>query len=98
MENKKEMTIEELKEVLGGTIEESAQLIIPLAAHGYGFFVKPNEGRHDLVDIEGLQEFFRTKGFEFIPGFDGKQNVFVDSQGLRYGNDYILYLLDNDQL
>ena len=100
MENKKELTIEDLTEALGGTISESASLIIPIAARGYKLCLKPNEDpdRHDIVDIEGLQEFFASKGYKFIPGFGEEQNVFIGPDGNRYGNDYIIHLLDNGLL
>ena len=100
MINNKEVTIEELEKIVGGTIEESAELIIPLAARGYGIFVKSNydAGRSDLVDIEGMQKFFASKGYKFIPGFGDQMNIFVGPDGLKYGNDYIIYLLNNGQL
>ena len=100
MINNKEVSIEELEKIVGGTIEESAELIIPLAARGYGVFVKSNydAGRSDLVDIEGMQKFFASKGYKFIPGFGDQMNIFVGPDGLKYGNDYIIYLLNNGQL
>ena len=100
MINKDEMTIEELEKIVGGTIEESARLVIPLAQNGYGVFIKSNydPGRNDIVDIEGMQKFFATKGYRFIPGFGEQQNFFVGPDGLKYGNDYIVYLLENGQL
>jgi len=42
MIDSKEITIEELEKIVCGTIDESAQLIIPLAAAGYGAFIKSN--------------------------------------------------------
>ena len=100
MINNKEVSIEELEKIVGGTIEESAELIIPLAARGYGVFVKSNydAGRNDLVDIEGMQEFFASKGYKFIPGFGDQMNIFVGPDGMKYGNDYIIYLLNNGKL
>jgi hypothetical protein len=100
MINNKEISIEELEKIVGGTIEESAELIIPLAARGYGVFVKTNydAGRNDLVDIEGMQKFFASKGYKFIPGFGDQMNIFVGPDGLKYGNDYIIYLLNNEKL
>ncbi len=100
MEKKKELNTEELEKILGGTIEESAALILPLAARGYGLFVKPNYDpeRHDIVDIEGMQEFFSSKGYKFIPGFGDEMNIFIGPDEERYGNDYIIYLLDNGLL
>ncbi|MBO7677027.1 MAG: hypothetical protein J6S49_05895 [Erysipelotrichaceae bacterium] len=100
MLNKDEITIEELEKIVGGTVDESAQLILPLAIRGYGAFIKSNydQGRNDLVDIEGMQEFFASKGYKFIPGFGETQNIFVGPDGLKYGNDYIIYLLETEQL
>ena len=100
MINSSEITIEELEKIAGGTIDESADLIIPLAAAGYGAFIKTNydQGRNDLVDIEAMQEFFSSKGYKFIPGFGDQMNVFVGPDGLKYGNDYIIYLLNNGKL
>lgn len=51
-----------------------------------------------MVDIEALQEYFASKGYKFIPGFGEQQNVFIGPDGLPYGNDYIVYLIQNDQL
>ena len=103
MEIKKELTQEELKEILGGTIDESATLLAELMCAGYDGrkFIKNNyeeNGRTDLINIEALQEFFASKGYKFIPGFGEKQNIFVGPDGLKYGNDYIVYLLKNGQL
>jgi hypothetical protein len=100
MIDNKQITIEELEKIVGGTISESAALVIPLAAAGHGAFIKTNydQGRNDLVDIKGMQEFFASKGYRFIPGFGEQMNVFIGPDGLRYGNDYIIYLLENGQL
>lgn len=96
----KQISIEELEKIVGGTIDESAALVIPLAAAGHGVFIKSNydQGRNDLVDIEGMQKFFASKGYKFIPGFGKEMNIFVGPDGLKYGNDYIIYLLDNGKL
>lgn len=95
-----EITIDELEKIIGGTISESADLVIPLAARGHGVFIKSNydAGRNDVVDIEGMQEFFASKGYRFIPGFGDEMNIFVGPDGLRYGNDYIIHLLETEQL
>lgn len=100
MTDNKQMTIEELEKIVGGTVDESAALVIPLAAAGHGVYIKSNfaQGRNDLVDIEGMQAFFASKGYKFIPGFGEEMNVFIGPDGLRYGNDYIIYLLNNGQL
>ena len=45
-----------------------------------------------------MQEFFASKGYKFIPGFGDQMNIFVGPDGLKYGNDYIIYLLNNGQL
>ena len=92
------LSLEELKEITGGTISESADLIIPLAAAGYGAFIKVNPDRSDIVDIEGMQEFFASKGYEFMPGFGDQQNYFKGPDGMLYGNDYIIHLLNKGQL
>ena len=96
----KEISIEELKKIVGGTVDESASLVLPLAIRGYGAFVKVNQdpNRNDIVDIEGMQEFFASKGYKFIPGFGDQMNVFIGPDGLKYGNDYIIYLLENGKL
>ena len=98
MIDSKELTIDELKNIVGGTVDESAQLVLPLASNGYGVFLKANTGRQDIVDIEGMQEFFASKGYKFIPGFGDEMNVFIGPDGLPYGNDYIVYLLENRKL
>ncbi|MBR0419543.1 MAG: hypothetical protein IJI66_10260 [Erysipelotrichaceae bacterium] len=92
MLDKNEITLEELENVMGGTIEESASLAFSLAVRGYGIFIKPNNdpGRSDIVNIEGMQEFFATKGYKFIPGFGEEMNIFVGPDGMKYGNDYII--------
>ena len=37
-----EITIDELEKIIGGTISESTDLVIPLAARGHGVFIKSN--------------------------------------------------------
>lgn len=98
MINNNEISIEELKKIVGGTIDESADLVLHLAIAGYGAFVKVNKDRNDIVDIEKMKEFFASKGYRFIPGFGDEMNVFVGPDGMRYGNDYIIYLLENGML
>lgn len=98
MAEKFEISEEEIKKISGGTIDESARLALMLGLKGCGKFVKINPDRDDMVDIEALQEYFASKGYKFIPGFGGEQNVFIGPDGLPYGNDYIVYLIRNDQL
>jgi len=45
-----------------------------------------------------MQKLFASKGYKFIPGFGKEMNVFIGLDGLRYGNDYIIYLLENGKL
>ncbi len=97
LENSK-LTLEELKEISGGTIDESADLVIPLAAAGYGVFLTADTGRSDIIDIEGMKTFFAGKGYEFQPGFGDQQNYFKGPDGMLYGNDYIINLLNTGQL
>lgn len=54
-----------------------------LGLKGCGKFVKINPDRDDMVDIEALQEYFASKGYKFIPGFGGEQNVLSDRTGCR---------------
>ena len=99
MIDKDSISMEELEKIVAGTIDESARLIIPLAIAGHGTFIKNNyPERNDFVDIEKMQEFFASKGYKFIPGFGDEMNVFVGPDNLRYGNDYIIYLLENGKL
>ena len=67
--------------------------MLELAAAGYGPYIKVNEDRDDLLDIEGMKEFFAERGYEFVPGFGEKQNYFKAPDGMLYGNDYVIYLL-----
>lgn len=99
MINKEAINMEELEKIVAGTIDESARLIIPLADAGHGAFIKNNyPERNDFVDIEKMQEFFASKGYKFIPGFGEQQNIFIGPDNLKYGNDYIIYLLESGQL
>ena len=94
-----ELTEEQIAEISGGTTHESDELMLALAGRGYGTFLKINDDRDDILDIEGMQEFFASKGYKFIPAFgDQKQNLFIGPDGLPYGNDYIVHLLRNGQL
>jgi hypothetical protein len=92
------LTLEELEKVVGGTISESADLVIPLAAAGHGTFLTADTGRPDIIDIEGMKRFFAEKGYEFIPGFGDQQNYFKGPDGMLFGNDYIINLLNTGQL
>ena len=94
-----ELTEEQIAEVSGGTTGESVDLMLALAAEGHGPYIKINENRSDILDIEGMQKFFASKGYKFIPAFgDQEQNLFIGPDGLHYGNDYIVHLLKTGQL
>ena len=99
MPKKIELTPEQIEQIKGGTINESCDLMLALAAEGYGPYIKVNENRNDLLDIEGMQAFFAERGYKFIPAFgDQEQNLFIAPDGMPYGNDYVIYLLRNGQL
>ena len=101
MEEKKKLTREELEEIYGGTYGENFDLLIALGAAGHGIFLrrdKVNNADDTRYDYEGMKAFFAEKGYKFVPGYGNKPNVFIDSEGLPYGNDYIIYLIRNDKL
>ena len=99
MTDKIELTLEQMNQINGRTLHESCDLMFALAGKGYGPFIKVNKDRDDLLDIEGMQAFFAERGYKFIPAFsDDQQNMFIAPDGMPYGNDYVIYLLKNDQL
>ena len=98
-ERKLELTLDQLHEINGGTMDESGLLLVELSCAGYGPFIKYNPDRMDFIDIEGMTEFFKERGYTFKPGMDEKtQNVFIGPDGLPYGNDYIVHLLQEGKL
>ncbi|MBQ3460684.1 MAG: hypothetical protein IJH14_08455 [Solobacterium sp.] len=99
MAEKIELTEEQIARISAGTSGESVDLMLALAAEEYGPYIKVNENRNDLLDIEGMQEFFASRGYKFIPAFgDQELNLFIAPDGLPYGNDYIIHLLRNGGL
>ena len=56
------------------------------------------KGGWGMVITEDYAVNVNAKGYKFIPGFDKEMNVFIGLDGLRYGNDYIIYLLENGKL
>ena len=98
MEDKEKLEEELLAQAAGGTIDESVSLSVSLLLHGKGAFVKVNPGRSDIVDIEGMQEYFAAKGWKFIPGYGDEMNIFVGPDGMKYGNDYMIYLIEQGQI
>ncbi len=89
MKERMNLNMEELGMVNSGTKGESFSLVFRLIADGHGKFVTKDA----KVDFAGMKEFFASKGYKFIPSEDD-QNIFVDREGLSYGQDYIEYLMD----
>ena len=99
MKEMKELTNTELKEVTGGTTKECATLAAYLEINGYGVFTKVNNDRNDLVDLEALQDFFASKGYNAELYVDGvHNNVFQAPDGLYYDNEYIKNLIKKKQI
>ena len=99
MPEKIELTPEQIEAINAGTTHESAELAVALAAYGYGLFLKYNPERGDFIDDEAMVKYFASKGYKFVPAFgDQKQNIFYGPDGLPYGNDYMIYLIENGQL
>ena len=76
---------EELENVTGGTSGESFMLVLWLHQKGYGNFATDD----NQIDYDKMISFFASKGYTFIPSED-EPNLFVDRDGLRYGQDYIV--------
>lgn len=89
MSRRMNLNMEDLEMVNGGTRNESLYLVLRLACDGYGKFMTSDV----KVDYAGMKNFFASKGYKFIPSED-EQNIFVDHEGLAYGQDYIEYLMD----
>ena len=87
------INLNELENVNGGTYGKSLSLVVRLAFGGYGKYMTDNAE----IDFAGMKRFFASKGYKFIPSEDG-QNIFVDREGLKYGQDYIENLIDNEKL
>lgn len=103
MQNKKEemkkLTSTELEQVSGGTTKECAYLATVLELSGYGVFTKVNNDRDDLVDLEALQNFFASKGYNATLFVDGvHNNYFQAPDGLYYDNEYIKNLIIKKQI
>ena len=99
MTKKVELTLDQIKLIAGGTTDESASLAVYLAAYGHGTFFNYNPERGDFIDDEAMVKYFASKGYKFVPAFgDQKQNIFYGPDGLPYGNDYMIYLIENGQL
>lgn len=99
MPGKLELTEEQIAEISGGTTHESVELMLALASRGNGTFLKINDDRDDILDIEGMKECLAAKGYKFIPAFGEQElNMFIGPDGLPYGNDYIVHLLKTGQL
>ena len=93
MEETEKLNVEDLDEMSGGTIRESSMLEFALLLMGKGVFMKHNEDRDDMVDIEGMQDYFAGKGYTFIPGFGDTSNEFIGPDGTRYNTDQMIDLI-----
>lgn len=99
MELNRELTPEEIEKITGGSLRQSADLVVLLGFHGYGWYVTDSSGRNDLIDLEGMKKFFASKGYRFIPGMsDDEQNYFEGPDGTLYGQDYIATLINDYKL
>ena len=86
------LNAKELEHVTGGTFGETFMLVLWLHQKGYGNFATD-----DNIDYDKLNSFFASKGYKFIPSED-EPNVFIDRDGVRYGQDYIDNLIKTQQL
>ena len=99
MKEMEKLTNTELEQVNGGTTKECASLVTLLELNGYGTFTKVNNDRGDLVDLEALQDFFASKGYNASLYVDGvHNNYFQAPDGLYYDNEYMKNLIKKKQL
>ena len=81
------------------TTQECAYLATLLELNGYGVFTKVNKDRGDLVDLEALQNFFASKGYNATLYVDGvHNNYFQAPDGLYYDNEYMKNLIKKKML
>ena len=90
---KERINAKELEYVTGGTYGETFRLVLLLAGKDHGMFLS-KEGE---FDYEGMKRCFASKGYKFIPS-ENEPNMFVDRQGLQYGQDYIEDLILDNKL
>ncbi len=99
MKTMRELSNVELDQVNGSTGRECFDMMLVLGARGYGTFLKVNEGRSDLYDLEGMQACLASKGYSGTMYVDDvNMNIFTGPDGLPYGNDYVVYLLETGQI
>ena len=90
------INMEELENVVGGTKAENLKLMFYLQAlTGEQFFKE--DYHNDIVDYEKMINFFKSKGYKFIPGKDNTTMNIFEKDGLKYGQDYIEYLIKNGE-
>ena len=88
----KELNLNELEMVNGGTKDETSELFTYLLFLGYGRKCL-TEGRVDVEKIKGL---FAERGYKYKPSESGQN--FFEKDGLLYGQDYIIHLIKNGEL
>ena len=92
------LNVEDLDEMSGGTIRESSMMAVVLLLAGKGAFTKNNEDRDDMVNIEGMQDYFAGKGYTFIPGFGDTSNEFIGPDGTSYNTDQMIDLIKSGKV
>ena len=97
-EERKKLEDEILAQAAGGTRTEDNELLVWLLCAGKGSFIKDHYDGEGTLDYNKVSAFFASKGYKFIPGGDHDQNVFIGPDGLRYGNDYMVYMLQNKMI
>lgn len=88
---------EALEKISGGSGEEIVRMALTLWSKHYGSFLSTEEGNVNFFNINKMKTFFAEKGYRYEPATeDGQQDIYW-KDGLPYGSDYIIDLIENGQ-
>ena len=97
MTERMNLNMEDLEMVNGGDQFETGFIAFWLKLRGYGNFIHDDGRGKTAVDVDGMADFFESRGWTFIPSEDGA-NLYVDNNGLRYDHYKLMDVITNKKL
>ena len=93
------LSVKKQEKISGGNYEESFRMALKLYGCGYpSVFASEatvENGYINIIDEEKMKAFFAEKGYRFVRGKTDEEQDIYWKDGLPYGSDYILDLIEN---